>query len=508
METHEERIAAYEAEIRTKYTQKERDEMAGTEAMADGSYPIKDADDLAKAISAVGRGGADHDAIRKHVMARAAALGLSKEIPENWNADGSLKQENAARTRRRKERHRAIPLDREVRHFVATGLEVRAQGDSDEITITGKPIMYETPYTVRDAFGEFEERMMPGCASDLLERGTDCRFLLNHDGLPMARTTAGTLRLWDTPEALNFEAKLDARQQLASDFAIAVERGDITQMSVGMIVGRDEWGVAEGRETRDVHALDDLLDVSGVTYPASPTTSIEIARRMALEVPVESQARVRRLEVDLRSGNVSAQEIAEGLAVFQGHEERAGKVLSGANKDKVATAIGALMAVHEASGGDAQDFVKTPPEPVVSTEDGASLSNEAQSDPGESMRSAPKTADERREQMLSFGDKESAVYEALVARFETNNPWCGPCDIWVCDLSEDWVVFESWGEPRGLWKIGYSLDDQGVATLDGDPTAVLLQKQYVPSASSSRSNASVSALRLQLDARKRRRIAA
>ncbi|MFD4968955.1 hypothetical protein [Streptomyces sp. NPDC058424] len=60
-------------------------------AMADGSYPIQSKSDLRKAIKAVGRGGTDHDKIRKHVMKRAQALGLEAMVPNNWNADGSLK---------------------------------------------------------------------------------------------------------------------------------------------------------------------------------------------------------------------------------------------------------------------------------------------------------------------------------------------------------------------------------------------------------------------------------
>lgn len=75
-----------------KYKQADRDEMARSgEAMPDGSYPIADEEDLDSAIRAVGRGGADHDAIRRHVIKRAEALGLSSRIPDNWNADGSLK---------------------------------------------------------------------------------------------------------------------------------------------------------------------------------------------------------------------------------------------------------------------------------------------------------------------------------------------------------------------------------------------------------------------------------
>jgi hypothetical protein len=60
-------------------------------AMSDGSYPIKTKADLRKAIKAVGRGNADHSAIRKHIMKRAKALGLEAMVPTNWNADGSLK---------------------------------------------------------------------------------------------------------------------------------------------------------------------------------------------------------------------------------------------------------------------------------------------------------------------------------------------------------------------------------------------------------------------------------
>lgn len=68
-----------------------RDAAAEGAAMPDGSYPIKTKADLRKAIKAVGRGGADHDKIRKHVIKRAKALGLEAMVPSNWNSDGSLK---------------------------------------------------------------------------------------------------------------------------------------------------------------------------------------------------------------------------------------------------------------------------------------------------------------------------------------------------------------------------------------------------------------------------------
>jgi len=60
-------------------------------ALPDGSYPVADAEDLHHAIRAVGRGRHDsHETIRRHIIARAHALGMDDAIPDTWNADGTL----------------------------------------------------------------------------------------------------------------------------------------------------------------------------------------------------------------------------------------------------------------------------------------------------------------------------------------------------------------------------------------------------------------------------------
>lgn len=65
------------------------------------SYPIGDAADLKNAIHAVGRGSGDHDAIRAHIKKRAAALGKSDMIPDNWKtvAPTTTKAENVSDTK-------------------------------------------------------------------------------------------------------------------------------------------------------------------------------------------------------------------------------------------------------------------------------------------------------------------------------------------------------------------------------------------------------------------------
>lgn len=85
-------VKTNEPDLVKDYNTAERKQMASSgAAMADGSYPIKTKADLRKAIRAVGRGNADHNAIRKHIITRAKALGLESMVPDNWNADGSLK---------------------------------------------------------------------------------------------------------------------------------------------------------------------------------------------------------------------------------------------------------------------------------------------------------------------------------------------------------------------------------------------------------------------------------
>ena len=92
--------AAYDLVTKAKYDAADRKRMAGTgAAMKDGSYPIADKEDVTNAVHAVGRGGADHDAIRRHIISRAKAVGAAaSEIPGNWNADGSLKEGSVSKS--------------------------------------------------------------------------------------------------------------------------------------------------------------------------------------------------------------------------------------------------------------------------------------------------------------------------------------------------------------------------------------------------------------------------
>lgn len=61
------------------------------QALPGGRFPIRNRADLENAIRAVGRAKGSHDAVRRFIIKRAKALGLSDLIPSNWASDGSLK---------------------------------------------------------------------------------------------------------------------------------------------------------------------------------------------------------------------------------------------------------------------------------------------------------------------------------------------------------------------------------------------------------------------------------
>lgn len=61
-------------------------------AMDDGSFPIKDKEDLKKAIQAYGRA-SDQEAAKKHIIKRAKALDAVSELPEDWGVTASASDE-------------------------------------------------------------------------------------------------------------------------------------------------------------------------------------------------------------------------------------------------------------------------------------------------------------------------------------------------------------------------------------------------------------------------------
>lgn len=67
-----------------KYSQADREKMAKTgEAMPDGSFPIKDAEDLSNAMNDLGRKGND-PAVKAHIAKRARAMNMEDKLDSRF----------------------------------------------------------------------------------------------------------------------------------------------------------------------------------------------------------------------------------------------------------------------------------------------------------------------------------------------------------------------------------------------------------------------------------------
>ena len=135
----------------------------------------------------------------------------------------------------------------------------------------------------------FVERIAPGAFRKTLTETPDVRLLINHEGLPLARTKNGTLTLTEDSRGLYMDAVI-ADTQEGRDLYTLIQRGDMDQMSFAFRVIRQKWN--EGRTERLLTELS-LADgdVSVVTYPAYPTTSVEAREHLKRAIQAIKEGR-------------------------------------------------------------------------------------------------------------------------------------------------------------------------------------------------------------------------
>lgn len=127
---------------------------------------------------------------------------------------------------------------------------------------------------VSENLGGFREQIAPGAFRSSIGRD-DIRALFNHDpNFVLGRNGAGTLRLAEDGHGLAIEIDLPDTTVVRDLIVAPIRRGDINQMSFGFRTIRDHW--AEDASAGSLRTLleVDLYDVSAVTFPAYPQTSI------------------------------------------------------------------------------------------------------------------------------------------------------------------------------------------------------------------------------------------
>ena len=173
----------------------------------------------------------------------------------------------------------------------------------------------------------FIETIAPGAFRKTLSETPDVRLLINHSGLPLARTKNGTLSLTEDDRGLYMDAII-ADTSEGRDLYKLVERGDIDQMSFAFRVIRQKYNDDRSQRILTEVSLADG-DVSVVTYPAYPTTSVEAreALRKAIdavkegrEVTGESLVVLNSIFEDLSEGHDYIMRAVEMMAMLTGNE--------------------------------------------------------------------------------------------------------------------------------------------------------------------------------------------
>ena len=113
-----------------------------------------------------------------------------------------------------------------------------------------------------------------------LKAKPDVHLLINHGGLPLARTKSGTLRLGVDSTGLLTDADLDLRDGTVRDLAVKMERGDVDEMSFAFRVKGQKWSSDDTERSLTEVSLH-KGDVSIVSFGANPHTSAAI--RSAVE---------------------------------------------------------------------------------------------------------------------------------------------------------------------------------------------------------------------------------
>ena len=197
----------------------------------------------------------------------------------------------------------AIKNDREYRDIELREFELK---DEDYI-VEGYAALFDKPYVLwEDEDGTYYEDI----SSRAFENAdmSDVIFLYNHEGMVYARLSNNTLELTIDDVGIKVRADLSSTQA-SRDMYEAIKTGLVTKMSWAFTIREDDYD--RKTKTRTVKDVKKVYDVSAVSIPANPDTSISarsfidgvIAKEEAERL--ERQKKIQRLELKLKLGGTN-----------------------------------------------------------------------------------------------------------------------------------------------------------------------------------------------------------
>ena len=173
-------------------------------------------------------------------------------------------------------------MKQERRTFTGTVI-ARAEGEGMSKVIGGIAAVINS---VTD-LGYFEEVIEQGAFDNALSKEYDIRCLFNHEAeLILGRTTAGTCSVFVNGDGnLEYTWIPDYENPTHMSVVRSIMRGDITQSSFAFTIKEQSWSESEkygSMGKRSIRTIEDLYDVSPVTYPAYADTEADARSVVAL----------------------------------------------------------------------------------------------------------------------------------------------------------------------------------------------------------------------------------
>jgi HK97 family phage prohead protease len=165
---------------------------------------------------------------------------------------------------------------KQERRTITGTVHARAIGDGMPKEIGGIAAVVNS---VTD-LGYFEEVIIPGAFDYALSREYDIRCLFNHEAeLILGRTKAETCKVFVNADGnLEYTWIPDYENPTHMSVVRSIMRGDITQSSFAFTIKEQTWTDSTKYGTmgkRTITMIDELFDVSPVTYPAYSETEAD-----------------------------------------------------------------------------------------------------------------------------------------------------------------------------------------------------------------------------------------
>ena len=173
-------------------------------------------------------------------------------------------------------------MKQERRTFTGTVI-ARAEGEGMPKVIGGIAAVINS---VTD-LGYFEEVIEQGAFDNALSKEYDIRCLFNHEAeLILGRTKASTCNVFVNGDGnLEYTWIPDYENPTHMSVVRSIMRGDITQSSFAFTIKEQSWSESEkygSMGKRSIRTIEDLYDVSPVTYPAYADTEADARSVVAL----------------------------------------------------------------------------------------------------------------------------------------------------------------------------------------------------------------------------------